>query len=278
MQDAATGQAARLIAGGAATVAGAVLADSSIEHYRGSFENRTMVLPLVTATLSILTNGAVVAGGRPAVPKLLASWRLTAPIHVAAIGVGAVGFGFHSYNILKQPGGVTWQAIFYKAPIGAPAAMVLAGVLGSAAMTLQAGGRSLGPVPLLSGRALAGTAALGIAGSAAEAALLHFRGAYHNPAMYLAVTIPPLTALSLAGAAITGRGHPITVAALGLTAALGLIGSAFHAYGVSRNMGGWKNWRQNLVVGPPIPAPPAFTGLAIAGLGALLLMGRGRRD
>jgi LPXTG-motif cell wall-anchored protein len=42
-------------------------------------------------------------------------------------------------------------------------------------------------------------------------------------------------------------------------------------------MGGWRNWRQNLLAGPPIPAPPAFTGLALAGLGALLLMKRRRK-
>ena len=36
----------------------------------------------------------------------------------------------------------------------------------------------------------------------------------------------------------------------------------------------WRNWRQNILAGPPIPAPPAFTGLALAGLGALILMRR----
>jgi hypothetical protein len=34
-------------------------------------------------------------------------------------------------------------------------------------------------------------------------------------------------------------------------------------------MGGWRNWSQNLLNGPPLPAPPAFTALAIAGLAAL---------
>ena len=37
-------------------------------------------------------------------------------------------------------------------------------------------------------------------------------------------------------------------------------------------MGGWRNWRQNLLNGPPLPAPPSFTGLALAGLAALGLM------
>ena len=36
--------------------------------------------------------------------------------------------------------------------------------------------------------------------------------------------------------------------------------SDFHAYGVSRNMGGWRNWSQNVLNGPPLPAPPSFTG------------------
>lgn len=57
-----------------------------------------------------------------------------------------------------------------------------------------------------------------------------------------------------------------------LTAAMGLIGAGFHVYGVSRNMGGWRNWRQNILNGPPIPAPPSFTGLALAGLAALDLL------
>jgi hypothetical protein len=58
---------------------------------------------------------------------------------------------------------------------------------------------------------------------------------------------------------------------LRLTAALGLAGAGFHIFGVARNMGGWRNWKQNVLNGPPIPAPPSFTGLALAGLAALRL-------
>jgi hypothetical protein len=64
---------------------------------------------------------------------------------------------------------------------------------------------------------------------------------------------------------------------LGATAALGLGGAGLHAYGISRRMGGWANWSQNLLAGPPLPAPPAFTGLALAGLAALRHI-TGRRD
>jgi hypothetical protein len=53
---------------------------------------------------------------------------------------------------------------------------------------------------------------------------------------------------------------------------VGLAGAGFHAYGVHRAMGGWRNPRQNVLNGPPLPAPPSFTGLALAGLAALDLM------
>jgi hypothetical protein len=96
--------------------------------------------------------------------------------------------------------------------------------------------------------------------------------------MWAPVTFTPISAALLARAALSGRFGWITPAALAATAVLGLVGSAFHAYGVSRNMGGWRNWRQNLLAGPPLPAPPAFTGLALAGLGALLLMRKYARD
>jgi hypothetical protein len=259
-------RAGRLVAGGAALLSGAVLADSAMEHYRGSFENKAMVVPLAVSAVALGNDGAAAAG---------ALSRAVAPgvsLHAAGALTGAAGAGFHVYNVTRQVGGFRWGTLFYQAPLGAPAALVLAGALGAAGEALARGASHLGPVPLLSGRAIAGVGALGLAGTAAEAALLHFRGAYHNPAMWAPVTLAPVSAALLARATLTGRFGWITTAALAATVALGLAGSAFHAYGISRNMGGWRNWRQNLLAGPPLPAPPAFTGLALAGLGALLLM------
>ena len=48
-------------------------------------------------------------------------------------------------------------------------------------------------------------------GTAAEAALLHFRGAFHNPAMLLPVTVPPAAA-ALLGAAAVGDGRAAAAA------------------------------------------------------------------
>ena len=116
-----------------------------------------------------------------------------------------------------------------------------------------------------------GTAA-GLIGTVAEAALLHFRGAFHNPFMFLRVTLPPMSALAIALAARDNRCTGWAKSMLQATAAMGVAGAGFHAYGVSRNMGGFYNWSQNLLNGPPLPAPPSFSGVALAGLGAIRLL------
>ena len=50
---AVTQTAGRRLNGGAAMLAFSVLADSAVEHYRGSFQNRAMYTPLVVATLTL---------------------------------------------------------------------------------------------------------------------------------------------------------------------------------------------------------------------------------
>ncbi len=88
------------------------------------------------------------------------------------------------------------------------------------------------------------------------------------------MTIPPAAAALLGETAFgkSRRNRWFTRWWLRLTALLGFAGVGFHAYGVSRNMGGWRNWSQNVLNGPPLPAPPSFTGLALAGLAALRLL------
>lgn len=260
--------AARLISGGAAVVSLSVLADSGLEHYRGSFRNPAMVLPLATSALTLGFAGQRAArAGSTALPTLRGA------SHVGSIATGLLGLGFHAFNIGKRPGGVSFANLFYGAPLGAPAALILAG-------TLAAAGDRLAQNPnrvVASGRILGGMAALGIAGTVAETALLHFRGAFHNPAMWLPLAVPPAAAIILARDAMTGLPRQVTAVLLAATAALGVIGVGFHAYGVQRHMGGWRNWRQNILVGPPLPAPPAYAGLALAALGAWLLMRRHAR-
>jgi hypothetical protein len=92
--------------------------------------------------------------------------------------------------------------------------------------------------------------------------------------MVLPVSIPPVAATLLGAAALSPsrRTHRLARWWLKLTALLGFAGVGLHAFGVSRNMGGWRNWSQNVLNGPPLPAPPSFTGLALTGLAALSLI------
>jgi hypothetical protein len=118
--------------------------------------------------------------------------------------------------------------------------------------------------------------AAGLLGTTAEAGFLHFRGAYHNPLMFIPVTIPPAAALVMTEIACgKPRNGAVSRWWLRLTTLIGFAGVGFHAYGIHRNMGGWRNWRQNILNGPPLPAPPSFAGLALAGLAALGLTEEG---
>jgi hypothetical protein len=256
----------------AALLALAVLGDSAIEHYRGSFQNRAMYAPLAAASLTL----AASAFGLSDRSQRQHPWRDRA--YAVAAATGFAGLGFHAYNILKRPGGLSWVNLFYAAPIGAPAALALAGFLGRSAERIREtpAGHTATLYVKPAGRMLAGVSAVGLAGTAAEAALLHFRGAYHNPAMLLPVSVPPVASALLAATAV----HPsrtlrhIAEPFLRVTAFLGFAGVGFHAFGVSRNMGGWRNWSQNVLNGPPMPAPPSFTALALSGLAALSLIER----
>ena len=278
----AAARAAWRVRHGAAILGGSVLLDSAMEHFQGGYHNRAMFAAPLTAAVSIAASLA-----EPDPERLEA---LPTAGHAISVAVGLAGLGFHLYNITKRPGGLSWNNLFYAAPFGAPGALVLSGLLGLASEAPAAFGRvHPGDLPVdrdadaerhrQEGRVLAGVAGASLLGEAAEVWLLHFRGAFHNPAMYLPVTIPPTAALLLLREAVSPRprGRGLARWRLRLTAALGIIGTGFHVYGVQRNMGGWRNWRQTALAGPPTPAPISFTGLALAGLAALDLIEAARR-
>jgi hypothetical protein len=266
----ATVVAARRLNRAAGTLAASVLADSSVEHYRGSFKNKAMYTPLLVSALAL---GVSVHGTADARPT---AHRLRDGTYLLAAATGLIGTGFHVYNVSKRVGGISWQNLFYGAPLGAPMAILLAGLLGfcSERVRESAPGKRPEIFGLPAGRTMAAVVGAGLLGTTGEAGLLHFRGAFHNPLMVLPVTLPPVGATLLASAVARGPGrdHRFTRWWLRLLAAMGFAGVGLHAYGVSRNMGAWRNWRQNLLDGPPLPAPPSFAGLALAGLAALGLM------
>lgn len=264
--------AARRLNRAAGIMALSVLLDSAMEHYRGDFKNKAMVTPLLVGALAL----AVSVHGTA--DKRAHAHRARDTTYALAALTGLVGTGFHVYNVLKRPGALAWQNVFYGAPLGAPAAILLSGLLGFYSERIRNADPKQSPTVfgLPAGRALAALTAAGLLGTSAEASLLHLRGAYHNPFMYLPVTVPTAAAALMAETAF-GPKRPdrwFTRLWMRMTAVLGFAGVGFHAYGISRNMGGWRNWSQNLLNGPPLPAPPSFTGLAFAALAALNLLRR----
>lgn len=247
----------------------AALADSAVEHYRGSFHNPAMYTPLIVSAAVIAVS---VYGTLDDEPRAHAARDAA---YGGAILAGAVGTGFHFFNVTKRPGGLSWLNLFYGAPVGAPSAIALAGLLGVAAERLRHTGPDETPnvFGIPAPNALAGLVSLSILGTVAETGLLHFRGAFHDPAMYLPMIVPPVGAALLSAAMLSRTARSATAARWGLraTAGLGVLGVGFHAFGVHRNMGGWRNWSQNILNGPPLSAPPSYTALALAGLAALAL-------
>ncbi len=260
--------AARYLNGAAAVLSFSVLTDSAMEHYRGAYHNPAMYLPPIVAGASLANSLHMTL-----TPAHFGVARTAVCGIALATGLG--GFGFHLYNVGKREGGFDFLNLFYGAPLGAPVAITLAGLAGLAASRLVLEGEQKQPGRLLgipAGPLLGWGTAVGLIGTVAEAALLHFRGAFHDPFMFLPVTLPPVTAVAIALAAMKPEVTRWAKPMLQATAAMGVAGAGFHAYGVSRNMGGFYNWSQNLLNGPPLPAPPSFSGVALAGLGAVKLM------
>ena len=262
-------RAARQLNRGSGILAASVLFDSAVEHYRGGFYNPAMVTPLFTSMVSLAASLHGVAD------RNQARHGTRNAVFALSAATGIAGTAFHLYNVAKKPGGLCWQNLFYSAPLGAPAAIFLSGFFGLLAERVRE--TPPGRTPQLlghgAGRMLSLAAAGSLLGTTGEAGLLHFRGSFQNPAMFLPVTMPPAAAGLLVNAAFGagGRKRRFTRFWLGLTSAMGIAGAGFHIFGVSRAMGGWRNWRQNMVDGPPIPAPPSFVGIALAGLAALAL-------
>ena len=248
MKDSSVNTAASILAGG-------VLIDSAAEHYRAGFHQPAMFLAPVAAAgaLAVTANAALRRQPPAAAGKVMLG---------AAMLVGVAGFAFHWVNIFRRAGGLNSTNIFYGAPAAAPMALTMAGMV---SLVSAHGDHRAAPamLSLLS--------AAGLAGTSIEAGVLHFRGAFHSRWMYAPVVLPPLAAAALAAATVMPTPAPRRIARtlLRLTVWLGVAGVALHTWGVQRRMGGWRNWQQNLLAGPPLPAPPAFTGLAIAGLAAL---------
>jgi hypothetical protein len=108
-----------------------------------------------------------------------------------------------------------------------------------------------------------------------EIAVLHYRGSFQNKFMWGPVLSLPAVLASAVASSLKKdevRSRDTFRPFAWLMATVGIAGTFFHMRGIGRQMGGFHNWKYNVVTGPPFPAPMqvALYGL----LGSLASKGR----
>ena len=247
-----------------------LLSDALAGHYRSGFSFRIQYVPFVSGGLLIIT--AVAASAASDVTWLNIALRLTGWLAVAS---GLIGFGFHHYyGIAKKPGGYKWllHYLMYGAPQLAPLTLALLGALAVVAARGLAGDTGVGGLSMRP--VLLALVAVALAGAILQATILHYRGAFNNPAMYAPLTAPLLTVVASAWEMVAPNGAALfaLTVVLWLTFLVGFVGLGMHLRGFGRQMGGLYLFRFNLLEGPPAWAPVLFTGFAAVGLVTVYLL------
>ncbi|HWS99841.1 MAG TPA: hypothetical protein VN256_06160 [Pyrinomonadaceae bacterium] len=247
-----------------------LLADALAGHYRSGFAFRSQYAPFVSGGLLIIW--ALAASIAPDV-----SWA-NKVLRVAgwlAVVTGAVGFGFHHYyGIVKKPGGYGWllHYLMYGAPQLAPLALTATGALALIAAQGLAKQTTFGGINIRA--AIFVFLAVTLVGAVLQAGILHYRGAFNNPMMFVPLTAPLVAIIISIWMAFTpGRGASVALAVLlWLTFLTGFVGLGMHLRGLGRQMGGLYVIVFNWLEGPPAFAPALFAGLSAVGLVAIHLL------
>jgi hypothetical protein len=247
-----------------------LLADAFAGHYRSGFAFRSQYAPFLSGALLI-----VAAGAASVAPGL--EWAKAA-LHVAgwlAVVSGVIGFGFHHYyGMAKKPGGYRWwlHYLMYGAPMMAPLGLTAVGALALIAARGLAGEAHVAGVEIR--LLLLGLVATALAGAILQASILHYRGAFNNPAMYGPLIAPLLAIIASAWMIIAPSSPAVSVLAglLWLTFFTGFVGLGMHLRGLGRQMGGLYVTVFNWLEGPPVFAPALFAGFAGVGLVAVNLL------
>src|SRR5215207_2190531 len=104
-----------------------------------------------------------------------------------------------------------------------------------------------------------------------EIAVLHYRGSFQNRFMWVPVLSLPAIMISGAASGITKEEHRsrdiLRPFAWSMTI-IGTLGTLFHLGGIARQMGGFYNWKYNVVTGPPILAPAQVALFGMLGVAA----------
>ena len=96
----------------------------------------------------------------------------------------------------------------------------------------------------------------------------HDKASFGNTMMWWPVCLTPVAAAAgVAGFVSERAAHTVLPATSALVVANGLQGTYLHARGVAQRPGGWKEWRYNVEMGPPVFAPLLVT--VVGGMGLL---------
>ncbi|HEV8599009.1 MAG TPA: hypothetical protein VGQ69_06585 [Gemmatimonadales bacterium] len=246
-------------------------ADSFIGHYRSGFALRAQYAPFLLGTLLLLS--ALAAAIAPAASGVA---RVAVGAGLLAFAAGLIGAGYHHwYGITTKPGGYRWllHHLLHHAPPLAPLVLATAGGLEALAALGVSG------TPLVLGAPIRtlvlGVVSLTLFGMSLSAGLLHYRGAYNNPLMYLPVVLLPLAAAAAGWNALapaSGASRTAATALLWLTFLSGFLGAGMHLRGMDRQMGGLAMGVAAILDAPPPAAPLLVAAVGASGLIAVRLL------
>ncbi|MGH7666444.1 MAG: hypothetical protein ACREOA_04955 [Candidatus Dormibacteria bacterium] len=121
-------------------------------------------------------------------------------------------------------------------------------------------------------RSLSGLTAVAALVTTSEVFIEHYRASFGNKWMWSPILVTPPVMLAGVMGVFSKRWAKTALPATALIyTANGLLGSYFHARGVSRKPGGWGLASYNVPTGPPIAAPGLMTLVGGMGLLAALL-------
>jgi hypothetical protein len=121
-------------------------------------------------------------------------------------------------------------------------------------------------------RSLSGLTAVSALVTGFEVYSEHYRASFGDKWMWTPVILtPPLVIGGVAGAVSRTWAKTVLPVTAALYTANGLIGVYYHARGVSRRPGGWKEATYNVPMGPPLMAPGLMSMVGGMGLLAAIL-------
>ncbi len=125
-------------------------------------------------------------------------------------------------------------------------------------------------------RMLSGLTAVGAVVTTLEIFFEHDKASFGHRWMWAPIVVGPVGAIAgVAGYANRTLAKTILPAASAIIVANGLQGTLLHAQGIGQKPGGWKNFRYNMEMGPPLLAPLLVT--VVGGMGLLAAVLRRER-